>query len=58
MNLDAGQLRSLQQTARGQWNKLTRYRQGELQELMLVTLDDYGSPVITTTGADALKEHA
>lgn len=58
MKLDAGQLRSLQRTARGEWNKLSKYRQGELQELMLVTLDDYGSPQITTTGTDALKEHA
>lgn len=57
MSIDAGQLRELQKVARGQWNKCTRYRQKELQELGLVALDDYGSPTITPAGNQALKEN-
>lgn len=56
MNIDAGQSRSLQRTDQGEWNKLSKFRREELQELGLVELDEYGSPIITPTGAVALKE--
>ena len=57
MNLDAGQIRELQKVARGKWNKLSKYRQQEMQDLNVVALDDYGSPTITIFGNQALKEH-
>lgn len=57
MNLDAGQLRELQKVARGKWNKLSKYRQQEMQDLGVVALDDYGSPTITIFGNQALKEN-
>lgn len=56
MSLDAGQLRELQKVARGKWNKLSKYRRQEMQDLGLVHLDEYDSPQITDAGATALKE--
>lgn len=56
--LDAGQLRELQKTARGQWNKCSRFRQKELLELGVVALDDYDSPTITILGEQVLKEQS
>lgn len=58
MNLDDRIRRNLEQVARGGWSKLGREEQHELEDLLLVGLDDYGSPQITTTGTDALKGHA
>lgn len=49
-------LNNLRAVARGGWHKLGKEEQEELTSHMLVGLDEYDSPVITTTGSHALKE--
>lgn len=51
-------INNLRAVARGGWHKLGKEEQEELTSHMLVGLDEFDSPVITTTGTNTLKEHA